>query len=48
MIVTTTQDIPSRKITKILGLARGNSVRARHAGRYIMAGLRNIIGGEIS
>ena len=48
MIVTTTQDIPSREITEILGLARGNSVRARHAGRDIMAGLRNIVGGEIS
>ena len=48
MIVTTTQDIPGREITEILGLARGNSVRARHAGRDIMAGLRNIVGGEIS
>ena len=48
MIVTTTQGIPGREITAILGLARGNSVRARHAGRDIMAGLRNIVGGEIS
>ena len=48
MIVTTTQDIPSQEITEILGLARGKSVRARHTGRDIMAGLRNIIGGEIS
>jgi len=48
MIVTTTQGIPGREITEILGLARGNSVRARHAGRDIMAGLRNIVGGEIS
>jgi uncharacterized protein YbjQ (UPF0145 family) len=45
MIITTTQDIPGREITEILGLARGNSVRARHAGRDIMAGLRNIISG---
>jgi len=48
MIVTTTQGIPGREITELLGLARGNSVRARHAGRDIMAGLRNIVGGEIS
>ena len=48
MIVTTTQGIPGREITEILGLARGNSVRARHAGRDIMAGLRNLVGGEIS
>jgi uncharacterized protein YbjQ (UPF0145 family) len=48
MIVTTTQDVPGREVTEILGLARGNSVRARHAGRDIMAGLRNLVGGEIS
>jgi len=47
MIVTTTPDVPERKIVEILGLARGNSVRARHAGRDIVAALRNIVGGEI-
>ncbi len=48
MIVTTTQDVPGREITEIVGLARGNSVRARHAGRDIMAALRNLVGGEIT
>ena len=48
MIVTTTPDVPARKITEILGLARGNSVRAKHIGRDIVAGLRNIVGGEIT
>ena len=48
MIVTTTQDIPGREITEIIGIARGNSVRARHAGRDIMASLRNLVGREIS
>ena len=48
MIVSTTETVPGREITEIVGLARGNSVRARHAGRDIMAGLRNLIGGEIS
>ncbi len=47
MIESTTQDIPGRKITEVLGLVRGNSVRARHIGRDIVAGLRNIVGGEI-
>ena len=47
MIVTTTPDVPARKIAEILGLVRGNSVRARHAGRDIVAALRNIVGGEI-
>jgi len=48
VIVTTTQDIPGREITEIVGLARGNSVRARHAGRDIMAAIRNLVGGEIT
>ena len=43
MIVTTTPDVPERKIVEILGLARGNSV----AGRDIVAALRTIVGGEI-
>jgi uncharacterized protein YbjQ (UPF0145 family) len=48
VIVTTTQDVPGREITEIAGLARGNSVRARHAGRDIMAAMRNLVGGEIT
>ena len=48
VIVTTTQDVPGRAITEIAGLARGNSVRARHAGRDIMAAMRNLVGGEIT
>ncbi len=48
MIVTTTETIPGKRITKVIGLVRGNSVRARHLGRDVMAGLRNIVGGEIS
>ncbi len=48
VIISTTQDIPGRAITEVLGLARGNSVRARHAGRDIMASFRNLIGGEIT
>ena len=48
MIITTTETIPGKKITKVLGLVRGNTIRARHFGRDIMAGLKNIVGGEIS
>jgi uncharacterized protein YbjQ (UPF0145 family) len=47
MIKSTTMDIPGREITEVIGLARGNSVRARHAGRDIVAALRNLVGGEI-
>jgi uncharacterized protein YbjQ (UPF0145 family) len=48
MIESTIQDIPGREITQILGVVRGNSVRARHVGRDIIASVKNLIGGEIS
>jgi uncharacterized protein YbjQ (UPF0145 family) len=47
MIVTTTDDLPGRRMTRILGLVRGNTIRARHLGRDIQAVIRNIAGGEI-
>jgi uncharacterized protein YbjQ (UPF0145 family) len=48
MILSTTDTIEGKKIVKHLGLAKGNTIRARHIGRDIMAVLRNIVGGEIS
>ena len=48
MIITTTDKIPSKEITEILGIARGSTVRARNIGRDIFAGFKNIVGGEIS
>lgn len=48
MIISTTDIVPNREITEILGIARGSTVRARNIGRDIFAGLKNIIGGEIS
>lgn len=47
VIVVTTNSIAGKKITKTIGLVRGNTIRARHIGKDILAGLRNIIGGEI-
>lgn len=47
MILVTSDDIPGRQITEVLGLVRGNTIRARHLGHDIMAILRNIIGGEV-
>ena len=47
MIVCTTNTIPGCQITKILGLVRGNTIRARHIGRDITAMFRNIVGGEV-
>ena len=47
MIVVTTDTVQGRQITATLGLVRGNTIRARHIGKDIMAGLRSIVGGEI-
>ncbi len=48
MILTTTEQVPGRTIEKSLGLVRGNTVRAKHIGRDIVAALRNLVGGEVS
>ena len=48
MIITTTNDVPGRDVLEILGIAKGASVRARHAGRNILAFLRGHVGGEIT
>ena len=47
MILTTLNNIPGKEVKEILGLVRGNTIRAKHIGKDILAGLRNIVGGEI-
>ena len=47
MLITSTFDIADKTIVKTLGLVKGNTIRARHVGRDIMAGLRGIVGGEL-
>lgn len=47
MIVSTTETVPGKKITKILGVVKGNTVRAKNIGRDIAAGFKNLVGGEI-
>ena len=47
MILTTTEQIPGKKIQKILGIVKGNTVRTRHIGKDITAVFKNIVGGEI-
>ena len=47
MIITTSENIPNREITDILGIARGSTVRARNLGRDIFAAFKNVVGGEI-
>lgn len=48
MIIATTEEIPGKKIVQVLGVSRGSTVRARNVGSDIFAGLKNIVGGEIS
>ncbi len=47
MIVTNTEEVPGRQITTCHGVVSGSTVRAKHAGKDIMAGLKNIVGGEL-
>jgi len=47
MIVTNTETVAGREIAEILGVVRGNTVRAKHVGKDILAGLKSVIGGEI-
>ena len=47
IIVTTTNEVPGAKIVQILGVVKGNTVRARNIGRDIGAGFKSMIGGEV-
>ena len=47
MIIASADEIAGKKIVETLGLVKGNTIRARHIGKDILAGLRNIAGGEI-
>jgi uncharacterized protein YbjQ (UPF0145 family) len=47
MILASTDDIKGKRIVEVLGLVKGNTVRARHIGQDIIATLKNIIGGEV-
>ena len=47
MLISNIETIPGRDVQEILGLVSGSTVRAKHIGRDIMAGLKNIVGGEL-
>ncbi len=47
MIIVTTDYVPGKKVVESIGLVKGNTIRARHVGKDILAGLKNIVGGEI-
>lgn len=48
MIIVTTDQVDGRKVKKVIGYVKGSTVRAKHLGKDIMAGLKTIVGGEIS
>ena len=47
MIIVNTESIPGKRIVEVKGLVQGNTVRAKHVGRDIAAGFKNIVGGEL-
>jgi uncharacterized protein YbjQ (UPF0145 family) len=47
LIISNTEEIPGRRIVEFYGVVTGNTVRAKHVGRDLMAGLKNIVGGEL-
>lgn len=47
IIISTTDSVPGREVSEILGVVKGNTIRARHLGIDILAGLKTLIGGEI-
>lgn len=47
ILITTDGEIPGKKVSKVLGIVRGNTVRARNIGRDIGAGFKNLVGGEV-
>ena len=48
MILVNTEEIPGYRIVEVKGLVQGNTVRAKHVGRDILAGFKNIVGGELT
>ena len=47
VILSNTETVPGKKIVEFYGVVTGNTVRAKHVGRDLMAGLKNIVGGEL-
>ncbi len=47
MIISTTEKIPGKEVSEVLGIAKGSTIRAKNIGRDILAGLKQIVGGEL-
>ena len=48
LLITTTDTVPGQRVERVIGMVRGNTIRARHMGHDILAALKSIVGGEIS
>ena len=48
IIVTSTETVPCMRVVRVLGVVSGSTVRAKHVGKDILAGLKNIVGGELT
>ena len=48
ILISNTELVPGREIVEFYGVVTGNTVRAKHIGRDIMAGLKNVVGGELA
>lgn len=48
IIVTSTETVPGMRVVRVLGVVSGSTVRAKHVGKDILAGLKNIVGGELT
>ncbi len=47
MIVVNTETVPGQNVVEVLGLVQGNTIRAKHLGRDIIASFKNLVGGEL-
>ena len=47
VVLVNTEAVPGSRVVRVLGLVQGNTVRAKHLGRDLMAGLKNVVGGEL-
>jgi len=47
MLITTTSEVPGKKVTEILGLVKGSTIQSRHVGSDFVASLKKVVGGEI-
>ena len=48
MLICTLTEVPGKRVARVIGLVRGNTIRCRHVGHDIVASLRNVVGGEVA